>query len=92
MYSDIDKTMKQMMLDYLEIAHPISRVKHLHKFRRAIVLDTGIYVLADELKHNQLRNDLANELRLIFDCDDAIVFAILDNFLNLKKQASRPLR
>jgi len=92
MYSDIDKVMKRMMLDYLEMAFPISRVKYEHKFRRAIVLDKGVYVLGDESNHLLLRNSLSQELKFVFNCDDSTAFAILDNFLNLKKQASRPLR
>lgn len=92
MYSDIDKIMKGMMLDYLENAYPISRIKHEHKFRRAIVLDKGVYILGDHTNHIQLKNSLAQDLKIVFYCDDATAFAILDNFLNLKKQSYRLLK
>ena len=86
MYSDIDDTIKNMMLKYLEIAFPVSRIKIDKKFRRAIVLENGIHLLGNCSSIMFLRNSLSEELKLVFNCDNATSFAILDNFLNLKKQ------
>lgn len=80
------------MLKYLELAYPVSRIKHNHKFRRAIVLDKGVYILAEVSLHNQLKHYLSEDLKKVFDCTDTTSYAILDNFLSLKKQSSRPLQ
>ena len=75
---------KQLMLKFLEKNFPISRVKHFDKFRRAIILDSGTYILSDEGQHRQLKFQLVVILKKVFYIDDATAKAVLSNFLNLK--------
>lgn len=81
MLTEIDK---DMMLKFLEKNYPISRVKDKNKFRRAIVLETGTFILGNESNHIQLRLRLIEVVKTVFSCDHATAIAVLNNFLNLK--------
>lgn len=72
------------MLKFLERNYPVARVKLNLRFKRAIVLDTGVsYVLSEPTHINLLRFNLAEILTKVFSCDEAISRAVLDNFLRL---------
>lgn len=82
MYTDIDK---KLMLKFLERNYPVSRVKDKQRFKRAIVIDNdAIYYLSDQTTHKQLRFSLVEILQKIFDCDDVIIYSVVDNFLPIK--------
>lgn len=74
---------KKLMLKFLERNYPVSRVKLDMRFKRAIVLDNGAYVLSVESQHIQLRFQLIEVLKKVFSCDEATSRAVLDNFLRL---------
>lgn len=75
---------KRLMLKFLERNYPVARVKLNLRFKRAIVLDTGVsYVLSEPTHINLLRFNLAEILTKVFSCDEAISRAVLDNFLRL---------
>ena len=74
-----------MMLKFLSVAYPISRVKHDNKFKRAYILDNGVYILSDESSIERVKNQLCITLCKVFFCDKATALAVLDNFLNIKK-------
>lgn len=80
MYSEIDK---QIMLKFLESNYPISRVKVDFKFKRAVILEKGIYVLNDKSKRTFLKIELIKILKTVFSCDEFLCAAIINNFLNL---------
>lgn len=82
MYTEVDK---KLMLKFLERNYPVSRIKDRLRFKRAIVLDNGhVYHLSNPNTHNQLRHDLADTLKLIFDCDSVIIYSVIDSFLPIK--------
>ena len=79
MYTDVDK---KLMLKFLERNYPVSRIKDKHRFKRAILMDNGFaYHLSDKNTHKPLKYALAETLRKIFDCDDVIIYSVVDNFL-----------
>lgn len=71
------------MLKFLERNYPVSRVKLNHRFKRAIVLDSGSYVLGDTAQQGRLIFELINILIKVFGCDEATSRAVLNNFLRL---------
>jgi len=82
MYTEVDK---KLMLKFLERNYPVSRIKDRLRFKRAIVLDDGqVYHLSNQNTHNQLRHALADTLKLIFDCDNVIIYSVIDSFLPIK--------
>jgi hypothetical protein len=82
MYTDIDK---KLMLKFLERNYPVSRIKDKQRFKRAIVIDNDtIYYLSDQTTHKQLRFSLVEILQKIFDCNDVVIYSVLDNFLPIK--------
>ena len=82
MYTDIDK---KLMLKFLERNYPVSRIKDKQRFKRAIVIDNDtIYYLSDQTSHKQLKFSLVEILQKIFNCDDVVIYSVLDNFLPIK--------
>lgn len=83
MYTDFDK---KIMLKFLSRNYPVTRFKHGHRFKRAIVLDSGsVCFLNDENSNTRLRVELINTLEQIFNCDILIITAVLDSFLPIKR-------
>jgi hypothetical protein len=80
MYTLVDK---EMMLKFLAANYPVARVKHKHKFRRGIILESGTYLLSDYNNQTQLIKELSSVLQTVFNCDYLIAYAVLDNFLNI---------
>lgn len=79
MYTDIDK---KLMLKFLERNYPKSRIKDNQRFKRAIILDNGVvYYLSDKNSYKQLKYGLAEILAKIFNCNDVIIYSVLDYFL-----------
>jgi hypothetical protein len=82
MYTDIDK---KLMLKFLERNYPVSRIKDKQRFKRAIVIDNDtIYYLSDQTSHKQLKFSLVEILQKIFNCDDVVIYSVVDNFLPIK--------
>jgi hypothetical protein len=82
MYTEVDK---KLMLKFLERNYPVTRVKHNMRFRRAILLDNGqTFILSEQGSHAQLKFQLVDTLRQIFDCDEIICKVVLDSFLPIK--------
>lgn len=82
MYTDVDK---KIMLRFLERNYPVSRIKDKQRFKRAILLDDGVaYCLSNQLTNKQLKFSLVETLKKIFDCDETIIYAVVDNFLPIK--------
>lgn len=75
---------KQMMLNFLEKAYPVSRVKYNMRFKRGIILDCGVYLLGDELQKKALHFKLSEIISLVFDCDSVTSSAIVNCFLKIK--------
>lgn len=72
------------MLKFLERNYPVSRVKLNLRFKRAIILDSGMsYILSEPSHINLLKFNLAEILTKVFSCDESISRAVLDNFLRL---------
>lgn len=78
-------TDKEMILKFLRLAYPISRVKHLDKFRRAIILDNRVYLLNDTWSVKMVKSSLSMLICKLFVVDEPTALAVLDNFLNIKK-------
>jgi len=82
MYTEVDK---KLMLKFLERNYPVTRIKHNMRFRRAIQLDNGqTFILGEQGSHAQLKFQLVDVLRQIFDCDEIICIAVLNSFLPIK--------
>jgi hypothetical protein len=82
MFTDIDK---KLILKFLERNYPVTRVKHNMRFRRAILLDNGqTFILGEQGSHAQLKFQLVDILRQIFNCDEIICRVVLDSFLPIK--------
>jgi hypothetical protein len=73
------------MLKFLERNYPVSRIKDKQRFKRAIVIDNDtIYYLSDQTSHKQLKFSLVEILQKIFNCDDVVIYSVVDNFLPIK--------
>jgi len=82
MYTEIDK---KLMFKFLERNYPVTRIKHNMRFRRAIQLDNGqTFILGEEGSHAQLKFQLLDTLRQVFNCDEVICKVVLDSFLPIK--------
>ena len=82
MYTEIDK---RLMIKFLERNYPVTRVKHNMRFRRAILLDDGqTFILGEQGSHAQLKFQLVDTLRQVFNCDEIICRVVLDSFLPIK--------
>ncbi len=72
------------MLLFLKRTYPVHRMKYNRKFKRTIVLETGVYLLCDKSSTEKLVSNLGKTLKVIFDCDEKIIKGVLKSFLNLK--------
>lgn len=72
-----------MMLRFLEINYPVSRIKDNMRFKRAIILETGIYFLSDKNSLLKLKLQLNQILKTVFYCDEESSRTVLKIFLNL---------
>ena len=82
MYTEIDK---KLMFKFLERNYPVTRIKHNMRFRRAIQLDNGqTFILGEQGSHIQLKFQLVDILKQVFDCDEIICKSVLDSFLPIK--------
>ena len=75
---------KRLMLRFLELNYPVSRVKVNGRFKRAIILENGVaFLLGDNSNLLRLEYNLFEILLLVFNCDEATARSVLYNYLNL---------
>lgn len=78
-YTEIDK---KLVRDFLTLNYPISRVKHEHRFKRAIVLDSGETFFLSEVNTRQyLKLKLVEILHVIFSFNVMFLKEMVDSFL-----------
>lgn len=83
-----NQVMENMMLKFLVINYPISRVKnstpinkHI-RFKRGILLDNGkTYFLSDKLAIIEVKHRLLDILKKVFYCNELTCLAVLNRFL-----------
>lgn len=79
MHTDMDK---KLMLKFLEVNYPVSRIKDSKKFKRAIIMDNGkIYYLNDINNYKQLKFSIKEILKIIFCLDESIINSVVDIYL-----------
>lgn len=79
MQTDLDK---KLMLKFLELNYPVSRIKDNKKFKRAIIIDNGtIYYLNNTNNQKQLKIYIKEILKLIFCLDESTINSVLDIYL-----------
>ncbi len=79
-----DEEYKNMIVTFLQRNYPIARVKHENRFRRAIVLDGHEpYFLANTSSMLPIKVNLANTLKIIFDCDRAMAEELISKALSI---------
>lgn len=79
MHTDMDK---KLMLKFLELNYPVSRIKDSKKFKRAIIMDNGkIYYLNDVNNYKQLKFSIKEILKIIFCLDESIINSVVDIYL-----------
>jgi hypothetical protein len=85
MYTEFDK---ELVKKFLIRNYPVTRYKHKGQFKRSIIMDNGdIFLLGGGDKtHERLKYKLLGVLKVIFDFDELILIAILDNFLPTKSR------
>ena len=71
------------MLKFLNANYPISRVKINFKFKRAIIVETKIFVLNDKSNRVLLKVELIKILKKVFSCDEKICSNITSEFLKI---------
>jgi uncharacterized protein involved in cysteine biosynthesis len=72
-----------LMFKFLHCNYPISRVKVNFKFKRAIILEKGVFVLSDKAARVFLKIELINILKKVFSCDEKTCASITSQFLKL---------
>ena len=79
-----DEREKRLMLRFLELNYPVSRIKINGRFKRAIVLENdAAFILGNNSNLLQLQYNLFETLLLVFNCDEATARGVLYNYLNL---------
>lgn len=80
--------MENMMLKFLVINYPISRIKNNTptkkniRFKRGILLDNGkTYFLSDSLSMIEIKHRLLDILKKVFYYDEITCLSVLNRFL-----------
>lgn len=79
----LNKIDEEMIVKFLQRNYPISRIKSNNRFKRAIVLDDGAYILSDGNSAKPLKTKLIAILKIIFDCDATISSFLISKALNI---------
>jgi len=74
---------RYLITKFLERNYPVSRVKENMRFKRAIVLDDGIYFLNDKNNLNSLIYRFEQILKIVFCFDENLSRTVLKEFLNI---------
>ncbi len=79
----LDDEFKNKMLSFLERNYSVRRVKFDLRFKRAILLDDGVYyVLSDYLQVFSLKNKFNEILYTVFNSDEESNKFVITKFLN----------
>lgn len=80
----MDEIEFDIMMNFLKLNYPVIRVKENMRFKRAIILDNGsTYFLSNESSHIHLRNQLIQNLKTVFYCDEKSSRTVLKEYLNI---------
>jgi hypothetical protein len=74
---------RYLITKFLERNYPVSRVKENMRFKRAIILDDGVYFLNDKNNLNSLIYRFEQILKIVFCFDENLSRTILKEFLNI---------
>ena len=79
----LNKTDEEMIIKFLQRNYPVSRIKLNNRFKRAIVLDDGAYMLSDGNSARPLKTKLIATLKTVFDCDATNAYRLISYALNI---------
>jgi hypothetical protein len=79
----LNKTDEEMIVKFLQRNYPVSRIKLNNRFKRAIVLDDGAYMLSDGNSARPLKTKLIATLKTVFDCDATNAYRLISHALNI---------
>ena len=74
---------RDMIVKFLRLNYPVSRIKINGRFKRAIVLDSGIFQLSSKKNYKDLKIHLSKILYIVFNFNYEQTNDIIDNFLGL---------
>jgi hypothetical protein len=77
----IADTDKQMIIKFLDRNYPVSRVKINKRFKRAIILDTGVFVLGGD-NIQKTKQSLIKILSDVFYIDEKYLTPIVNSFMS----------
>lgn len=78
-----NKKFEDLVTRFLQLNYPVSRVKVDRRFKRAIVLDDGVYFLSDANSSKLLKTKLIAILTKVFDLDPVICTKLINSSLNI---------
>lgn len=78
-----DDEFEKLMISFLIKNYPVVRVKNKNRFKRAIILDNGPYLLSDNCSALPIKKKLIGILKLVFDCDTNISNEVITKALNI---------
>jgi len=82
MFNQVDK---DLILKFLNLNHPIIRVKHKKRFTRAIEVNGFVFILKDMKSYEPLKQKLFDDLIVVFSPKNFLAISdVLDNFLKSK--------
>ncbi len=79
----LDNEYNNLIVKFLQKNYPVSRIKVNSRFKRAIVLDDGAYLLSDGESARPLKTKLIQTLKTVFDCDTNTANSLISQALNI---------
>ena len=79
----LDNEYNDLIVKFLQRNYPVSRIKVNSRFKRAIVLDDGAYLLSDGESARPLKTKLIQTLKTVFDCDANTANSLISQALNI---------
>ena len=79
----LDKQYHALIVKFLQRNYPVSRIKVNSRFKRAIVLDDGAYLLSDGNAARPLKTKLISTLKTVFDCEPNTALVLISQALNI---------
>ena len=81
---ETDSIEKILIQKFLEKNFPTHRLKVNQRFKRAIALEDGIYLISDKESTNQLYFKLLDILSIVFSFERTMTELTLKDFLNIR--------
>ena len=79
----VDKDFENIMVQFILRHYPIVRIKHNNRFKRGIILDSGLEYLLINSNTHLVKEKLLAILKTVFNCDDSVAYDVLKKTINL---------